>query len=248
MAKPVVLIVGHGSREKAANAQFKTLVRRYAALRPQYDIDYAFLELTRPHIGERLEEWASSKREIYILPLFLFAAGHANRDIPRINKAFSEKYPSIKIRMANVIGPDPKMARLATLRALSLKGDPSKTVLLLVGRGAREKRAQQDLRKLAAWIGKSHRFEKVHPCFYAMAEPDLDKTLKKVVFGGSKSIWLMPYLFFNGDLVSRIRVKMVKFLRKNKGMTVKISPPLGMHKLLFQVMDARLRQTVEKKV
>lgn len=243
----MILIVGHGSREKRANAQFKALVRKYAAIRPQYDIDYAFLELAHPLIGERLEEWGTSKREIRILPLFLFAAGHANRDFPRINKAFSEKYPSIKISMANVIGPDPKMARLAMLRVLSLKGNPSKISLLLVGRGTKDKRAQQDLRKIAASMRKAGRFGEVRSCFYAMAEPRLEKALNKAALSGYRSIRVMPYLFFNGDLVSKIRSKVMAFSRKNKGITAKIAPTLGTHKLLLEVMDARFRRMVRKK-
>jgi sirohydrochlorin ferrochelatase len=149
--------------------------------------------------------------------------------------------------MAKVIGPDPKMARLALLRALSVKGDPTSTSLLLVGRGAREKRAWQDLREIASWIRKSGKFKDVHPCFYAMAEPTLEKTLKKGVLSGSKSIRLMPYLFFSGDLVSKIRLKAKEFSGKNEKVAVQVAPPLGAHKFLFQVMDERLRRMAGKR-
>src|SRR5258708_4496773 len=104
MPKPTVLIVGHGSPEGAANPQFKNLVRQYAIHKPQLKIAYGFLELARPSIREELDRLASFTTEIHLLPLFLFAAGHVNRDFPRIFKAFSAKHPHVKIKMTNILG------------------------------------------------------------------------------------------------------------------------------------------------
>jgi sirohydrochlorin ferrochelatase len=243
MPKPFVLIVGHGSRERRANAQFKALVRRYAAQRHQYDIAYAFLELANPPIRKALERWARSERTIHVLPLFLFAAGHVNRDFPNIFKSFSVKHPSTRIKMTNIVGSDPALARLAMIRALSLKGDPRRTFFLLMGRGSRNKKAQKELGKIAGRIRKVGPFGKVGHCFYDMAEPSLEKALDETALSGFRSVHVMPYLFFNGDLISKLRAKTAGFLRKNKGMTVKVAQPLGIHSILFKAMDRCLRGT-----
>jgi sirohydrochlorin ferrochelatase len=241
MPKPTVLIVGHGSREAAANRQFKNLVRQYAIHNPQLNIAYGFLELARPSIREELERLASFSNEIRVLPLFLFAAGHISRDFPRIFKDFSAKHPRVKIKMTNILGSDRRMAQLAYIRTMPLKGQCSKTMVLMVGRGSKNKRALKDFGKIVRIFRKKGRFKQVLHCYFDIATPNFEKTLKKTVLLRPVHLWVVPFLLFKGKLIFKINERMKRFSQQHPMVQVQIAEPLGTHPLLFKIMDDRLK-------
>ena len=49
-----VLIVGHGSREAAANDEFEAFVAAYAERNPGFDVAYGYVELARPALVDAL--------------------------------------------------------------------------------------------------------------------------------------------------------------------------------------------------
>jgi len=241
MPKPIVLIVGHGSREAAANRQFKDLVRQYAIQNPRSNITYGFLELARPSIREELERLASFTTEIQVLPLFLFAAGHINQDFPQIFRVFSAKHPHVKIKMTNILGSDQRMAELAYIRTMPLKGQRSKTTVLMVGRGSKNKRVLKDFAKIVRIFRKKGQFKQVFHCYFDIAEPNFEKTLKKMALLRPVHLWAVPYLLFNGKLISKIKERMKRFSKEYPMVQVQVAEPLGAHPLLFKVMDDRLK-------
>ncbi len=107
--KKYVLIISHGSRDKSADREFKRLVQKYRARHPHWKVSHAYLELAQPSIPEALEAFALKSGEIAVLPLFLFAAKHVKKHIPEILRAFRNKYPKIKLKLAKPLGADPKL-------------------------------------------------------------------------------------------------------------------------------------------
>src|ERR1039458_4434308 len=82
--KPVVLLVGHGSRDKAANLSFRKLVSLYRQRHPSWDIKFGFLEFSKPSLTSALERVLKINPKVRILPVFLFAARHWKKDIPAL--------------------------------------------------------------------------------------------------------------------------------------------------------------------
>jgi sirohydrochlorin ferrochelatase len=80
--KTGLLSVGYGSRDALANTEFEALVAEYREARPGYEIAHAYVELARPALPEGLAGLARRCREVVVLPLFLFAAGHVKNDLP----------------------------------------------------------------------------------------------------------------------------------------------------------------------
>lgn len=91
--KKYVLVISHGSREASANTDFKKLIQKYRHKHPTWVIAHAFLELEKPSIPEALENLSKKSDEIFILPLFLFAAKHVKKHIPEILKTFKKHIP-----------------------------------------------------------------------------------------------------------------------------------------------------------
>src|SRR6266849_6711356 len=67
----VVLLVGHGSRDDAANKEFEALVDGYRALHPEIETAHCYVELARPFLSDALDSWAQSVQEILGVPSFI---------------------------------------------------------------------------------------------------------------------------------------------------------------------------------
>lgn len=107
--KPAILVVAHGSRDKAAQREFKRLVQNYRQRHPGWKIAHSFLELTTPSVPQALKFLARDSKEVLVLPLFLFAAKHVKKHIPEILQNFRKDYPQIKVSLAKPLGSDAKL-------------------------------------------------------------------------------------------------------------------------------------------
>lgn len=114
--KKCVLIISHGSRDSSANNDFKHLVHSYRKLHPLWKVTHAFLEISQPSIPEALETLAFITDEIFVLPLFLFAAKHVKKHIPQILKTFQKKHPKVKLKLGKPLGSDSKLLAILDQR------------------------------------------------------------------------------------------------------------------------------------
>jgi sirohydrochlorin ferrochelatase len=118
--KKHVLVISHGSRETSANADFKKLVQKYRRKHPNWIITHAFLELAEPSIPEALEDLAKKSDEIFVLPLFLFAAKHVKKHIPELIKTFQKNHPQVKVALGKPLGSDEKLLAILDQRLQQL--------------------------------------------------------------------------------------------------------------------------------
>lgn len=241
MDKSAILVVGHGSRENSANRAFQRLVKQFAASYPGGKVGHAFLELAHPSIDKALPSLAAFSSTIIVLPLFLFASGHMKRDIPRILKKFQQQHPFVTVRLAKELGPDPLMARLAYERSQGLKGKPDQTWVLVIGRGAREKKVQADFNRLVRLYGKDRGFQKVQGCSMGLAIPSIEDSLQKIKHAQPSTLWVVPYLLFPGKLMVLIRSRMKAFAKAHPSIQVQVGSPMGFHPLLLKILHRRLK-------
>ncbi|MEE3220587.1 MAG: CbiX/SirB N-terminal domain-containing protein, partial [Planctomycetota bacterium] len=78
-----LLLVGHGTRSSRGRDELLTTANAVGS-RMEIVVEPAFLELTEPTIDDAVTRLADrGVRRMTVMPLLLFAAGHAKRDIPR---------------------------------------------------------------------------------------------------------------------------------------------------------------------
>ena len=118
--KKHILVISHGSREASANQDFKKLVQKYRRKHPNWIITHSFLELAEPTIPQALEVLAKKSKEIYVLPLFLFAAKHVKNHIPEILKTFKKKHPQVTLKLGRPLGSDTKLLAILDHRLQQL--------------------------------------------------------------------------------------------------------------------------------
>ncbi len=100
-----ILLVGHGSRDPEGNAEllrFADMVRQKA---PQFVIETCFLEFEAPNISKGIDRCVElGAHRIVVVPITLFAAGHAKIHIPVEICKGKKRYPHIEFTYGRPIG------------------------------------------------------------------------------------------------------------------------------------------------
>ncbi len=106
-----VVVLGHGSRRKAANALIPRVIQDLKARLGMSKIQPAYLQLAKPELGESLERLIKADcRRIIIIPFFLFVGNHVSRDIPEVIEQEKKKYPDVRFIYTRNLGEDTRIA------------------------------------------------------------------------------------------------------------------------------------------
>lgn len=114
-----LLVVDHGSRRAEANARLGevvALVEREVGA--DVIVEPAHMELAEPTLRQAFARCvARGATEVVVVPYFLSPGRHAREDIPRLAAAAAAEHPSVRVRVAEVLGPHRRLAALVALRA-----------------------------------------------------------------------------------------------------------------------------------
>jgi sirohydrochlorin cobaltochelatase len=112
-----VLVVGHGTRNPDGTRQLIRLTNEIRARLPGVAVEGSFLELCEPDISQglsKLKEQGCS--EIFVMPILLFTAAHAQEDIP---DAVADSCTELGLRVLGQtvsLGTHPMVVALSRLR------------------------------------------------------------------------------------------------------------------------------------
>jgi sirohydrochlorin ferrochelatase/(2Fe-2S) ferredoxin len=244
-----VVIVGHGSREPAANVELEALVAAWAQSRADLAVSMGYVELARPSLAEALDAAARTHDEVVALPLFLFAAGHVKNDLPLALDAARRDHPRVKLSAARPLGVNPLLSALTWSRAVAAAPElddaaqAKKTVLVVVGRGASDPDANGDFCKLARLVGEGRGLQAVEPAFIGITQPSVDEALERVARARPDRIVVAPYFLTAGRLIDKLRALVDAFAARQPWIRVALAAHLGHDARLFQLLDERVRET-----
>jgi sirohydrochlorin ferrochelatase/(2Fe-2S) ferredoxin len=252
-ARAGVLVVGHGSRDAAANVEFEGFVRRLAQRRPDLLITHAYVELAGPSLAEGLNALAARVDEVVAAPLFLFAAGHVKNDLPLALAAARREHPGVRFWAAPALGVHPTLVQLTIERAgqaLNAGGDPARAVLLVVGRGSSDPDANGDFCKLVRLAGEARPdaqphvrpYVRVEPAFIGVTRPLIDDALEAVARVRPESIVVVPYFLFAGRLLDRLARQVAAFGDRYPWIKTAVAPHLGADDRLLDLVEERVAQ------
>jgi sirohydrochlorin cobaltochelatase len=206
---PGLLLVGHGTRSKLGRQEFLALAASVARQAAAVAVEPAFLELAEPAIRQGLSRLVErGARQVVVMPLLLFAAGHAKDDIPAAVQAAADELglPRGSIRHAEHLGCEEHILKLSRLRFTeALQGQPSvpaeQTCLLLVGRGSRVESATGEMKEFARLRDANA------VAFLAMAQPAVTDILPALAEQNWRRIVVQPHLLFHGELLDRLHAQ-----------------------------------------
>src|SRR4051812_42479918 len=84
---------------------------------PRTPVAACYLELAEPSIAQGIEQLiARGVRQVVVLPLLLFAAGHAKEDVPTAVHACQGNYPGVEFTFASHLGCHERLLQLSAQR------------------------------------------------------------------------------------------------------------------------------------
>ncbi len=247
MQRTGVLVVGHGSREPAANAELERLVEHLRAHQPGFEFGHAYLELARPSLADGLAAMARRHGRVVVIPCFLFSAGHVKNDIPLALAAARRRHPEVRFEAGRVLGVHPVMAELAFERASEARkpeDDARRTAVVMVGRGSSDPDANGDFCKLVRLFGEGRGFGWVVPSFIGITGPLFEEAIELVARARPKRILVVPYLLFGGRLAARLDDQVREFNRRHPRVKAELTPTLGVCPKLLQVLGERIAEAL----
>jgi sirohydrochlorin ferrochelatase/(2Fe-2S) ferredoxin len=238
------IILGHGSRDSAANDDFVRCVDAWRASREDGAlVAHAYVELARPSLADALESIARRAAEVVVVPLFLFSAGHVKNDVPLALARARALFPGVRFVSAPPLGVHPELAKLVFERAASVApmdgGKATRTAMVVVGRGSSDPDANADFCKIARLAGEGRGLLLVEPAFVGITRPLFADALEHVARARPDRIVVVPYLLFPGRLVEKLRAQVSQFADRYPGTRPVLAPTLGADACVLALMGKR---------
>ena len=221
-----VIICGHGSRARIAEEEFSLLAKGLRERHPQLKVEYGFLEYSAPNIHMALDRLIDDGVEkIYAVPGMLFAATHAQNDIPSVLTTYQENHPGLEIEYGKELGLHDEMIQAFQTRILEAMGYSSTpatgelydTMLVVVGRGTSVTGANAEAAKLTRIACENLGFGWAETVYSGVTFPSVGRGLEMAVKLGFKKIVVAPYFLFGGRLIDRIYAYVDKVADQNPG-------------------------------
>lgn len=212
-----LLVVGHGTANPAGAAETAAVAAMIGTASPTTPVELGYLEVIEPSIDKAVERLAARGcREIVALPILLFAAGHAKRDVPTALAEAGSRW-GLSVRQASPLGLQPQLISLAQRRFLqAVAAVPpyaaEEEMILVVGRGSSDPTAAHQLRAFGdAVYGSVERAQGRRRSigFVAAAQPTLKDAIEAAASPttGSpvpKRVVVHPHLLFPGHVETQV--------------------------------------------
>lgn len=200
--RPLVA-VAHGSRDPRSAATVTELVDVVRGLRPSADVRLSFLDLSAPRLADVL---GSVGPEAVVVPLLLGSAFHARVDVPGAVGAARRRRPALDARIADVLGPDPRLES-AVLRRLAQagvsSGDPE-TGVVLAAAGSSHAPANALIADVADRWARESGWAGVVPAFAAATSPTVPEAIARLRAQGARRIAVGSWFLAPGLLPDRV--------------------------------------------
>lgn len=197
MTRPPVLVgCAHGTRGAAGRRTVADVLLGVRALRPDLDVEAAFVDVQPPVVADVVARLAEAGRRSVVVPLLLSAGYHVNVDVARAVSAVPGAVA------ADPLGPDPRLADLLVQRLREAGAAPGDGVVLAaagssdVGSAAGTAMAVDLLRK--RWSGP------VVAGYGASARPSVSDAVTGLRESGSARVAVAAYLLAPGHFHDRL--------------------------------------------
>ena len=244
-----IVVIGHGSREAAANVELQALVDGWARRRaPDADVTLGYVELAQPTVADALAAAARTHAEVVALPLFLFTAGHVKNDLPLALAAARAQFPDVKLTSARALGVQPALAEQTWERALAAApalADPDaakRSALLVVGRGSSDPDANGDFVKQTRLVAEGRGLGVVEPAFLGITGPSVEEALERLARARPERIVVAPYLLTAGRLIEKLRGQLDLFHARYPWIAIELAAHLGADARLEALLDQRVNE------
>jgi sirohydrochlorin ferrochelatase len=123
------------------------------------------------------------------------------------------------------------------------EADTETTAVLLIAHGSRRPEANADLHELAARLAAGRLRPIVEACFLELADPDIPAGGAACVARGAGKVLMIPYFLSAGvHLLRDLTAARDELSAAHPGVEFVLGPPLGPHRLLDELVAARVEE------
>lgn len=251
-----ILLVGHGSRDPQGNEELLRFAESVRKRVPDTWVETCFLELARPAISEGIAACVrAGARRVVLVPIILFAAGHAKLHIPaEVDKA-KQQYPDVEFVYGRPIGVHQKVLDILRSRLTeagypetgTLDARDQETAVILLGRGSSDADANSDFLKMSRLLWEQLPVKWVESSFIGVTEPSFPEGLERCLRLGAKKLYILPYFLFTGVLIKRIEQMTAEFAASHPELQVEQAGYFGLHPELVELVLDRVAEAAAGK-
>jgi sirohydrochlorin ferrochelatase len=237
-----LIAVAHGSRDPRSAATVHALLDVVRSAAPSIDVRGAFLDLSAPRLPDVLAAvHADGHDDAVVVPLLLGSAYHARVDIPGAVARAASRYPRLRLRVADVLGPDSRLESAAFRRLLAAGADPADERLgvVLAGAGSSHQPANAAVARVARRWARTTRWAGVVAAFASAGDPDVSTAIARLRARGARRIAVGSWFLAPGLLPDR-----VARLAVEEGTDALLAAPLGADPDVADVVLSRYLTTV----
>ena len=240
----VVLLVGHGSRNRAGNEEIEEFARQWCAMHLDWQIDVCFIEYADVLVDEGIDRAAQRARRVVVVPLILNAAGHVNVELPEAVDEARQRHPGVEFILTRHLGMNREIFQVLQMRLTKLmksldSPDPQTTGVVLLGRGSSDADANGELARMARWVFEGNDHELVDLAFTGITWPRLERVVQRQALLGMKQICIIPVYLFTGVLIERIKAQTERLKQQYPHIAFALGKHFGFEHEIFDLLDAR---------
>lgn len=198
-----LLLVAHGSRSAAGQAEMWTLADLVATAAPHLLVEMGYLEMSDPPAGEALDRLvARGARRIAAVPLMLLAAGHSKSDVPAVILEGRLRHPDVAFHYGRPLGTDQTLISLARRRIVDAGGGG--LPLALFARGTSDPDANAEACKIGRLLAEATGSQAVITGFSGVTWPSPGEAFDQLRRLGALRIATFSWFLATGVLVARL--------------------------------------------
>ena len=205
-----VLLVAHGSRSAAGRDELLSLADGVAEARAGTQVRTGFLEMSDPPASTVLDDLLDDGvRDVTVVPLMLFAAGHAKSDVPALVLDARAHHPEARIVYGRPLGVDHALLALARrrLQAVGALGLP----LAVLARGTSDPDANAEAWRAGRLLADMCQTQLVVSGFSGLTWPTVTGALEQLRRLGALRIAVFSWFLATGVLLDRMRAEWEAF-------------------------------------
>lgn len=203
-SEPVLLMVAHGTSDRAGIAELDRLRARVAALASGVDVRLSYVDHEPPSVNTALDELALAGAAVAAVPLLLTAASHSKGDIAGSVRLARSRYPGFRVVYGRPLGTDPLLLS-AVVSRLELAGASGDSAVVLASAGAADPDANAEIFRLARLLWEYRGTGAPVEVAYASAtSPTVDEAIARLRLLGHEDIAVVPYFLAPGRFASKV--------------------------------------------
>lgn len=251
MSTTKILLVGHGSRNKAGNDEIEQFAEKWKTQNRQWQVEVCFIEFAPVLLDAGLDNAAQGADKVIIVPLILNAAGHVNNEIPYHIHQADQRHPDTQFIYARHIGANESIFAILkrnlpkTLKKMAMP-DPKTTGIILLGRGSSDAHANGEIAKMARWLFEATDHDLVDIAFTGITHPRLETVVQRQAKLGMTQIAILPYYLFTGTLIERIKEQVKRLRHQYPQIAIEHGQYFGFEEEIYQLLTERVHEASDQ--